>query len=84
LSNNLFASSCDNYIRSFMVEPNGIAIDYMNVVRIDLLGYRWGREDAVSGQAELAGSLEVDRQIELGWQLHRQVGRFGACRIRCT
>src|SRR5262249_12994346 len=29
-------------------------------------------------EAERASSLEVDRQVELGWQLDRQVGRFGA------
>jgi hypothetical protein len=37
-----------------------------------------GDEQRRQVEAERAGSLEVDRQIEFGWQLDRQVGRLGA------
>jgi hypothetical protein len=37
-----------------------------------------GDEQRRQVEAERARSLEIDRQIELGWQLDRQIGGLGA------
>jgi hypothetical protein len=32
-------------IRLLMIDPNGIAIDYSNVIRIDWLSHRWSSDE---------------------------------------